>query len=220
MKEAQEQKKYNILIVDNECDKEEITGLISYLESKYIPSSKIHHAFTESSMPCLPSKFNSIKKDDFVISCKSNKYIEDALQAFKYDVGSIDFILLDINFGRSGEMAGIKFLKEIRLTDPYLPVCIITQHKDDFYAYQAGKNMASFYVSKKDLFDDYAILDQYILEAKKNEWFLYNRKLMKIVNEKLAKTYDEEEYSKPGTVAFCYWEDEVILKAAKEIKER
>lgn len=179
-------KDIKILIVDNEIDTDSrLKALLRHLEKKYTVVSK-------------------------------NKYIEDARQAFKYDIHSIDLLLVDIDFGASGKGAGLQFLKGIRETDKEIPVGIITQHRYISYAFEAGKNLATFYLIKDELFKDEVLneklLDNTIEEAITKFTPLYNRELMRVVNEDLALTYDLEEYGKQGTLAFCRWEDEIILE--------
>lgn len=181
-------KDIKILIVDNEIDTDTrwLKKLIDYLEDKYTVISK-------------------------------RKYIEEARQDFKYDIYSIDLLLVDIDFGASGRGAGLQFLKEIRETDKDIPVGVITQHDSIPYAFRAGKNMATFFLLKKELLKkdgnlDTEKIDNTILDAITRFSPLYNRKLMRIVNSHLALTYDIEENSKQGTLAFCHWESEKILE--------
>jgi ubiquinone/menaquinone biosynthesis C-methylase UbiE/CheY-like chemotaxis protein len=179
-------KDIKILVVDNEIDTDSrLNTLVKYLESKYTVVSK-------------------------------SKYIEDARQAFKYDTESIDLLLVDIDFGASGSGAGLQFLKEIREIDREIPVGMITQHHYLSHAFEAGRNLATFYLIKDDLFAESSlnqkVLDENIEEAITKFSPLYNRALMRTVNENLAMTYDLEEYGKQGTLAFCHWEDEIILE--------
>ncbi|WKZ15479.1 MAG: class I SAM-dependent methyltransferase [Candidatus Jettenia caeni] len=143
------------------------------------------------------------------------KYIQDAKMCFKYDDKSIDFIFLDIEFGCTGNNIGLEFLEEIRKTDPYIPVCIITKHDDINRAFKSGRSLASFYITKKDLCNKFNVIDDWIKKSNDEVRFGYDRSLMKSINSKLAEDYDKIEYSKPGTIAFLYWEDEVIKKALK-----
>lgn len=179
-------KDIRILIVDNEIDTDKnLKKLLEHLENKYSLVSR-------------------------------RKYIEDARQDFKYDIHSIDLLLVDIDFGASGRGAGLRFLKEVRETDKEIPVGIITQHRYILYAFEAGKSLATFYLLKDELFKDdnlnIKLLDDAIEQAVEEFSPLYNRDLMKAVNEHLAITYDLEEYGKQGTLAFCHWEDEIILE--------
>ena len=179
--------KPTILLVDNELEK--LSPLIEFLSKNY---------------RLLPPE----------------KTIGGARESFKYDDHSIDCVILDIHFGPSGPEAGIELLKTMRETDPYLPIGMITQYDKSSVAFESGKNLATFYCLKPKPadFDSFnKKLKEEIDKSIKRAQFLYDRDLMKKVNEDLSLTYDIEELSKLGTLAFHYWEDEIIIETIKNI---
>ncbi|MEW6419757.1 MAG: class I SAM-dependent methyltransferase [Nitrospirota bacterium] len=166
-----------VLLVDNEIDSPNLRPLVNYLNDKYTLS-------------------------------KSNT-IADAERKFKYDTESIDLIILDIHFG-TDSIGGINLLERMRKTDPFLPIGMITQYDESSKAFESGQKLATFYLPKpKSGIDDSFLnkLGKAIEHSLNNVDYLYDRDLMKRCNKIYADTYDEEEYSKTGTVAFCYWED-------------
>lgn len=175
-----------ILLIDNECNDDKLKPLVKFLRDNY-PLIKIETT------------------------------IDGALNAFRYDDLSVSCIILDIHFGEDEE-AGIKLLAEMRKTDPYIPIGMITQYPDRWtYAFKTGQKRATFYCPKRynssGVITDAFIkeLDKEIKYSIKNAQFLYNRNLMETVNSSYADIYDVKEYAKPGTVAFCYWEDEIVV---------
>jgi len=183
--------KEKILFVDNEWEEKKLKPLIAFLDEQYT-----------------------------LLSPQAT--INGARSLFKYDKNSIDCIILDVHFGSSEPEGGIKLLQKMRETDPYIPIGMITEFNQGGTAFSAGKNLATFYLPKE--WEGEAIkeefikkLDNEIKSSIKNSTFLYDRELMQKVNDNLAITYDAEEYSKQGTLGFCYWENEIIVKALKNL---
>jgi ubiquinone/menaquinone biosynthesis C-methylase UbiE/CheY-like chemotaxis protein len=179
-----------ILFVDNEIDSPPLKPLLDTLGKKY---------------RILPSRT-----------------LEDAELRFKYDTESIDMVILDIHFG-TDPLGGLKLLKKIRKTDPYLPVGMITQYDGTLQAFESGQKLATFYLPKPNRgIDDSFIgkLSLAIEDSLREVRYLYDRKLMKICNSIYAERYDAEEYAKPGTVAFCHWEDTQVLITLDEAIRR
>jgi ubiquinone/menaquinone biosynthesis C-methylase UbiE len=169
-----------ILLVDDECDTNELKPLIKFLDYKYR-----------------------------LIKASSDR---DAKEHFLFDDSSIDCVILDINLGSTMKDGGIKLLEEMRKTDPYLPIGMITKYDDD-YKFETGQKKATFHCRKQNSITDTFIdeLDRNIENSIQNTQFLYDRNLMEMVNKSYADTYDIKEYAKPGTLAFCYWEDEIVM---------
>lgn len=167
-------------------------------------NSKLFLPFTKY----LGKKYRVIKSDS----------IADAKKKFKYDERSIDLIILDIHFDDNPN-GGIELLEKMRKTDPFLPIGIITQHDKTSLAFEAGQKLATFYHPKPSD----GIINEDFMEKLANAIenslggarYIYDRNLMKKCNSNYAEEYDEKEYSKPGTIAFCYWEDFQIAKAIK-----
>jgi len=181
--------KPTILLVDNECRDPKLKPLIDFLDRNY---------------RLLPPQ----------------RTIGGARDYFKYDDHSIDCVILDIHLGPSGPEAGIELLNTMRETDPYLPIGMITQYDKSSVAFKSGKNLATFYCPKPKRadFDSFnKKLKEEIDNSIKKVQFLYDRDLMKKVNEDLSLTYDIEELSKLGTLAFHYWEDEIIIETIENI---
>jgi len=142
--------------------------------------------------------------------------IADAERKFKYDTESIDLVILDIHFGND-PMGGINLLERMRKTDPFLPIGMITQYDKSSIAFKS--KLGTFYLPKPESGINNSFineLDNAIESSLNNVDYLYDRDLMKRCNKIYADTYDEEEYSKTGTVAFCYWEDLQILNALSD----
>ena len=149
----------------------------------------------------------------------TSRTLEDAEIKFKYDTDSIDMVILDIHFG-GAPYGGLKLLESMRKIDPYLPIGMITQYDKTSRAFQAGQNLASFYLPKPETGIDSDFVDKLstsIEDSLRNVEYLYDRQLMKMCNSTYADEYDEKEYAKPGTVAFCHWEDTQAIGAVDEI---
>jgi ubiquinone/menaquinone biosynthesis C-methylase UbiE/DNA-binding NarL/FixJ family response regulator len=171
-----------VFLVDNEIDSETLRPLVDFLNNEY--------------------------------TLLKSGTIEDAEIKFKYDTESIDMVILDIHFGNN-PTGGIKLLEKMRKTDPDLPIGMITQYDESLRAFESGQKLATFYLPKptSGINDNFLNeLNRSIRHSLGNTSYLYDRDLMKRCNSMYADTYDEEEYSKPGTVAFCYWEDTQIIK--------
>lgn len=193
--------KYTVMIVDNNLVYSEVAGgnereaksfndLISFLRERNF------HILTES---------------DWERACKQ----------FKYDTKNIDVILMDIRFSRDPR-GGIKALERMKRIDPDIPIGMITAFEDHISAFRSGQRLATFYYPKKDfLFDarQYPELEKILLEAIEDTHFRYDRDFMKRVNTELAPTFDKEEFSKAGTVAFCLWEDAIIREVVDRIEK-
>lgn len=175
-----------VLLVDNEIDSPNLKTLVDYLNNEY-----------------------TLLKSDTV---------EDAERKFKYDTESIDIVIVDIHFGND-PTGGIKLLEKMRKTDPYLPIGMITQYDASSKGFEAGQKRASFYLPKPKAGINGEFINKLDGEIKtsiKNANYLYDRPLMKRCNSEYAEEYDEKEYSKPGTIALCYWEDLQITKAIED----
>jgi ubiquinone/menaquinone biosynthesis C-methylase UbiE/ActR/RegA family two-component response regulator len=174
-----------ILFVDNEINSSSLSPLVEFLSKEY-----------------------TLLKSDT---------IESAKHKFKYDTESIDIVILDIHFKDNPE-GGINLLEKMRKTDPYLPIGMITQYDHSTKAFESGQKQATFYLPKpQDGINESFLhkLNEAIEHSLKKAVYLYDRELMKNCNSDYADEYDEKEYSKPGTIAFCYWEDSKVMNAIK-----
>src|SRR3972149_5952478 len=107
----------------------------------------------------------------------TSRTLEDAEIKFKYDTDSIDMVILDIHFG-GAPYGGLKLLESMRKIDPYLPIGMITQYDKTSRAFQAGQNLASFYLPKPETGIDSDFVDKLstsIEDSLRNVEYLYDR---------------------------------------------
>lgn len=212
-------KKYYVCLIDDHW-KDELTATI--------PLFKL-----DENNSVLISVITNDMSNDVVFEFLFEEYTEKAENKCKY----IDFndyngnpvdvsaILLDVKFDNEDDQkAGLRLLDKIYYMDPSLPVIIITQDTNIQDAYESGMKRAKGYWDKvkirksgpkRENFLKF-LYDQIEIAKKEN---IYDQDHKETAN-RLAIEYDKKESEYPGTVAYWYFENELILNIIKDVIKR
>jgi len=138
-----------------------------------------------------------------------------AIATMKYDSDGIDLVFLDVLFPNS-PLDGEQILGRIKEMDPDLPVIMLTRIDEPEKAFRLGKYQPSGFMSKRQFQLDTSAVQQMVEMSLQSQEFRYDREHQRLAN-RFAPSYDEEETSRPATVAFYLWEDEKVLEKATQL---
>lgn len=190
-------RKYYIYVVDDEWKKEQESHNplfnLNNNNSAFINNEEFKFLFEEN-----------IKEAE--VTCK---YVD-----FKDGEKDIDVaaVLLDVRFPEN-DKAGLELLNKIYSMDPSLPVVMLTEYLNPEDAHYSGVKRARGYWGKSQIRANKEgflkfLYDQIDLARKET---IYDQVHKEIAND-FAGEYDEVETGYPGTVAYWYFENEIISR--------
>ena len=154
-------------------------------------------------------EFKFLFEEDIKKAEDTCKYVD-----FKDGEKDIDVaaVLLDVKFPEN-DKAGLALLNKIYSMDPSLPVVMLTEYPNLEDAYNAGVKRARGYWGKSQIRANKEgflkfLYDQIDLARKET---IYDQVHKEIAND-FAGEYDEVETRYPGTVAYWYFENEIISR--------
>lgn len=123
----------------------------------------------------------------------------------------IDAVLLDVSFPPD-EKAGFDLLSKLWAMDPSLPVIMMTEYPAIADAHSSGAKRARGYWEKGQINGNLKGFFKFVcdqISTAKNET-LYDQEHKSVAN-KFASEYDQVEGGYPGSVAYLYFENEIIM---------
>lgn len=143
--------------------------------------------------------------------------LEQAFKSIKFSEITLDCVLLDYHF-RNSTKDGLWLAQKISYMCPNLPIIMLTQKYSITNAFSAGKVNISLFKDKTEYFisDDPTSIDplfseiKYSIEKIKKEIGFFDHEHLIIAEKYAVDGYDEGEQKYPATVAYYYFENELI----------